>query len=301
MKILKVLGGLLAVLVTAVVLLVGFAYFKSNRSMNADWDVTPVAVQTSSDSATLAHGKHVAETRGCMDCHDSDLSGRLVVDAMPVMMRVAGPNLTSGQGGVGASYSDADWVRSIRDGIGPDGKALLFMPSYEYRALGPEDLGALISFIKSAPPVDEASVELAFGPMARVLYTLGQFPLVAPELVDHSDTRFSQPEAGVTVEYGGYLASSCVGCHGPGFSGGKIPGGDPSWPAAANLTPHESGLASWTFEGFNAFAQTGMTPDGRQLDAAVMPWLLLAAATEAEREAMWMYLESLPPTEHGSR
>ena len=301
MKILKLLGGFLAVLVSAVVLLVGFAYFKSNRSMNADWDVTPVAVQTASDSATLAHGKHVAETRGCMDCHDSDLSGRVVVDAMPVMMRMAGANLTSGQGGVGSTYTDADWVRAIRDGVGPDGKSLRFMPSYEYRALGPEDLGALISYIKSVPPVDEESVELAFGPMARVLYTLGQFPMVAAELIDHSDTRFSQPEVGVTVEYGGYLASSCIGCHGPGFSGGKIPGGDPSWPAAANLTPHDSGLASWTFEAFNAFAQTGMTPDGRQVDAAVMPWPLLAAATEAEREAMWMYLESLPPTEHGNR
>jgi mono/diheme cytochrome c family protein len=43
-------------------------------------------------------------------------------------------------------------------------------------------------------------------------------------------------ERGVTVEYGRYLAAGCVGCHGAGYSGGKIPGTPPDFLPTANLT-----------------------------------------------------------------
>jgi len=301
MKLLKIFAGLVAGIVLILALVLGAAYVLSNRAMNADWDVTPVAVQLSTDSATLARGHHVAEIRGCLDCHNTDLAGRVFVDALPAMGLFAGSNLTSGRGGIAASYSDADWVRAIRDGVGPDGKTLVFMPSYEFRPLGPEDLGALISYVKSVEPVDKDKVEPVLGPISRVLYMLGQFPLMAAEMVDHSDTAFDQPETGATVEYGAYLSAACIGCHGPGLSGGTIPGGDPSWPAAGNLTPHESGISSWTLEGFHSFAQTGVTPDGRSLDPAVMPWVLLGAFTPEEREALWLYLRTLPATAKGNR
>lgn len=300
-KILKVALGLVGAVFLAVGLLVAFAYLNTNAALAATWDIDPVAVSVSTDSATLAHGRHVAEIRGCLDCHGQDLAGRVVIDAAPVMGVMAGTNLTRGEGGVGARYTAADYVRAIRDGVGADGRSLQFMPSYEYRALGPKDLGALVSYILSAPPVDGAPPETRFGPVPRVLYLFGNFPLLSAEMVDHSDTRFEQPEEGVTVEYGGYLATGCVGCHGPGFTGGKIPGGDPSWPPAANLTPHESGLAGWTLEDFHAFAASGTTPDGRTLDPTVMPWTLLGAATPEERDALWLFLASLPPAEKGNR
>ena len=52
--------------------------------------------------------------------------------------------------------------------------------------------------------------------------------------------RPRQPVAeGVTAAHGAYVANMCIGCHGAGLSGGKIPGGPPDWPAAANLTPGE--------------------------------------------------------------
>jgi hypothetical protein len=47
-----------------------------------------------------------------------------------------------------------------------------------------------------------------------------------------------QPVAeGVTLAHGAYVANMCIGCHGEKLAGGKIPGGPPDWPAAANLTP----------------------------------------------------------------
>ena len=53
-----------------------------------------------------------------------------------------------------ATFSDADWVRALRHGVGKDGKALLIMPAKNFNTLSPEDLGALIAYIKSVPAVD---------------------------------------------------------------------------------------------------------------------------------------------------
>ena len=150
-----------------------------------------------------------------------------------------------------SEYSDADWVRSIRSGVRPNGLPLLFMPSHEYRPMGPEDLGALVSWIKSMPPVDTDPVEQKIGLLGRVLFLAGQLPLIPAERIDHSDPSFSQPEADVTVVYGAYLATACAGCHGEGFSGGVIPGVPPEWPEAANLTPDvDTGVGLWSEDDF---------------------------------------------------
>lgn len=291
----KILVRAAGVAVVLVAVAYGAVYSVSERRMGATFDVPVVAVETSTDSAVLARGAHVARIRGCTDCHAEDLGGRTFADAMPMGI-LTGANLTSGRNGVGGTYSDADWVRAIRSAVRPDGTALLFMPSYEYRSLGPEDLGALVSWLKSAPPVDSEPIEQVVGPLGRLLFVTGRLPLVPAEMIDHADTRFEQPARGVTTEYGAYLATSCVGCHGPTLTGGRIPGTPPDWPAASNLTPDEgTGIGSWSKEHFLDFARTGNRPDGRRVDPTYMPWPALQAMTDEEREALWLYLRSLPP------
>jgi hypothetical protein len=49
--------------------------------------------------------------------------------ARPVFARLASVNLTRGKGGIGQTFSDSDYVRSIRYGVRPDGKPVIFMPS----------------------------------------------------------------------------------------------------------------------------------------------------------------------------
>lgn len=304
MNILKKLVRLLAGLVVVVVCAVIAVYVISSARMNRTYDVTPVSVETSEDSATLAWGRHVADVRGCTDCHGPDLSGTTFIDALPVMARITASNLTSGEHGVAPSYaSDEDWVRAIRDGVKPDGKPVLFMPSYEFRALGPRDLGALVSFIKSVPPVDTQHPSQKVGPLARALFLSGKFPLLPAEMVDHSDQSFSQPEVGVTVEYGAYLAVGCTGCHGPGLTGGLIPGMPPEAPPAFNLTPDEAtGLGSWTEDDFHAFFATGVGPDGRAINPEFMPWPGIGAAmTRDELTAVWLYLRSVNAAPAGNR
>lgn len=94
------LFGLVALFVVAI----GVVYALSERRLRARFDVPVVAIQTSTDSATLARGAHVAQIRGCIDCHGDDLSGRHFFDAMPVAS-IAGTNLTSGANGVGSITS----------------------------------------------------------------------------------------------------------------------------------------------------------------------------------------------------
>lgn len=281
-------------------LVVASVYVLSQRRIERTYDVPVVSVRTGADAEVLERGRHVAEIRGCMDCHGADLAGVTFADAMPVM-RLTASNLTSGANGVGDLYSDEDWVRAIRSGVGPDGSALLYMPSFEYRALGPEDLGALISWIRSVPPVDSEPLRQEVGPLGRVLLLTGELPLIAAELIDHEDPSFAQPAAGVTPEFGAYIAASCVGCHGPGMSGGPIPGGPPDWPAATNITTHpETGIGNWSAEDFETFATSGVRPDGSSVDP-LMPWPALQAMTEVERAALWSYLRTLPPRPEGGR
>src|SRR5690606_25887190 len=131
-------------------------------------------------------------------------------------------------------------------GIGPDGKPLLFMPSQEFYPLSDEDLGALIAYLESLPAVDHTPGKSSVGPLGRVLFLAGQLPLLPAEMIDHDAERRATPAPGPTAEYGAYLATGCTGCHGAGFSGGKIPGTPPEFPAASNITPHEAtGIGTW--------------------------------------------------------
>ena len=174
------------------------------------------------------------------------------------------------------------------------------MPSYEYYFLSDEDLGALIAYIKSVDPVDKVIADDSIGPLGRVLFLAGQLPLIPAEDIPHAAPRPAAPKPGVTVEYGKYVAISCFGCHGEGFSGGPIPGVPPDWPPAKNLTPGGD-LANWTEEEFINTLRTGVTPSGYELDSQYMPWPLAAQMTDEELQALWLFLQSLPAKETGNR
>jgi mono/diheme cytochrome c family protein len=285
-----VLGGLIGVLVLALIAV----YAISGSRMNKTYDIQVETVPVPSEAEALARGEHLAVTRGCTDCHGADLEGTVFSDD-PALGRLIADNLTAGSGGVGSSYSDADWVRAIRHGVGPDGKPLLFMPSHEFYYLSDADLGALLTYVKSVPAVDNEHPGNSAGPLARVMLIAGQLDLLPVELIDHEGPRPQAPEAGVTVEYGEYLAVGCTGCHGPGYSGGPIPGGPPDWPPAANLTP-AGNLASWTEAEFIDAFRTGIRPSGERFNEA-MPYTAVGQMTDDELKAIWLFLQSLPAAE----
>jgi cytochrome c553 len=98
------------------------------------------------------------------------------------------------------------------------------------------------------------------------------------------------------------VANSCIGCHGAHLSGGKIPGGPPTWPAASNLTPGKGSamLRYPTPELFMAMLRSGHRPDGTAI-SPVMPFASLARLNDTDARALHAFLKTVPPRDAGQR
>jgi mono/diheme cytochrome c family protein len=287
-------------LVSIIVIALGALYGLTELRFRRTYTVPDYAITLTRDSATVARGKHIATTRGCVDCHGANLGGQTFIDE-PILASLYASNLTSGDGGIGSTFTPADWERAIRHGVGPDGLPLHFMPSHEFYPLSDEDLSALVSYIQSLPPVAGQKPANEVGPLGRFLVATRIMPNYLPaELIDHAAARPVAPLAGRSAEYGAYLATGCTGCHGDGLSGGPIPGAPPEFLAPANITPHATGIADWTEEDFLRLMREGLRPDGSQVDPQ-MPWQGLGQMTDEELGAIWLHLRSVEPREYGTR
>jgi cytochrome c553 len=297
-KLLKISAYGLAALAVLLAVLAGVVVVASNAKINKNYAVPVRPVRIPSDAVAISRGQHIAQTRGCMDCHGKDFAGAKVM-ADGAMGRLYGPNITMGGGGQVAMFTAVDWVRAIRHGVGPDGRGLFIMPSEEYAKLSDEDLGALVAFLKTVPPVTRSRPPTELGPVTRVLLTVGKIKLAA-ETIDHTQLHPSSVVPGVTVEYGRYVAAGCVGCHGANYSGGKIVVGPPSWPEASNLTPQVDGrLAKWSEADFVNVMRTAKRPDGTELNP-VMP-RTFGQMDDVELKALYVFFKSLPPAAKGVR
>ena len=285
-------GYIAGALVVLLLLLAATVYAVSSARLSRTYEVVPEQVAIPADSATIALGEHLARSRlGCADCHGPDLAGKPVVESGMFGHFIA-PNLTRGEGGLGAQFTDADWVRSVRHGVKRDGRPVVFMPSDEFSRLSEEDLRAVIAFVKQVPPVDGAQPASRPGPIARMLLTFN--PRVLPAAaIDHSAPIPAAPVAEVSPRYGEYLANTggCRGCHGPDLAGAKPmePGGVPP----ANLTP-AGRVGSWSDADFIRALREGVRPDGSAISES-MPWKAMGRMTDLELQALYAYLKSIPP------
>ena len=254
-------------------------------------DARPVALPA--EAQALARGRYLFASRGCVDCHGATGAGKVFVDNGSDL-RIKGPNITAGAGGVVAGYQPVDWVRAIRHGVAPTGRPLMVMPSEDYNRLTDADLGALVAYIRSLPPAAGTGAEVRLPLPARVLYGFGAIEDAAAK-IDHRLPPAAPVAEGVNLQHGAYVANMCLGCHGPQLVGGRIPGGPPDWPAAANLTPAAgSGMARYgEAEAFLKMMRTGVRADGSKIQ--VMPFGSLREMNETDLRALHLYLRSLPP------
>jgi cytochrome c553 len=299
-KILKrigiVLGSLigLAVLGFAVLYIIGSVQWSK---LHGKYDVPVETIDIPTDQASIARGEHVATIHMCRHCHLDDLSGQTA--GVPILVTLSVPNLTSGAGGLGTTDTDEDWVRAIRHGVGHDGRGLVLMPSAVFYYLSDEDLGALVAYLKSLPPVDNDQPGTDLGPIGRVMLALGQLPPeIVPNvtLINHHAPRPDAPEPGVTAEYGEYLAQTCTVCHSSNLNGRTVREGGNKY-IALNLT-RGGEMGHWSEEQFIATMHTGITPGGHPL-SQFMPWKYFGQMTDDELKAVWMYLQLLPALEQG--
>ncbi|MEO8186814.1 MAG: c-type cytochrome, partial [Burkholderiaceae bacterium] len=240
-KVVKWIGIVIAVLVVVGIVLVLAAnlLFERKRDRVVKVDIKPITVVA--DTAALERGKYLFMSRGCGDCHASNGAGRAFINEPDGGFYVRSPNIT--QAGVVTKYTDLDWVRAIRHGVKPDGRPLFIMPSEDYNRLTDHDVATLIAYARSLPaaPAAAAAAEFRVPFPVKALYAFGVVKDAA-EKIDHSLPPAAPVPEGVTPEHGKYVANLCMGCHGEGLSGGKIPGGPPDWPAAPNLTPGQGSV-----------------------------------------------------------
>lgn len=296
----KRIGYVFGAIVALILIVVSVVYGMSESRFRKTYAVRDEPVAFSEDSAVIARGAHLASTIGCADCHGEGLSGHAVIDAAP-MGRLVALNLTRGQGGVGDSLTAASIERAVRHGVARSGRALKIMPASDFQYLSDSDMQALASYVHTLAPVNNVLAPNNIMLLPRALMVAGQLPLLDAEELAKNSASPMTPTPGATKEYGDYLTyvAGCKGCHGPGLSGGKVPGGDPSWPPAANLT-RAGNLGRWSREEFVSTLRTGKRPDGSTINEA-MPWKLIGRMTDDELTAVWLYLQSVPAREFGNR
>jgi mono/diheme cytochrome c family protein len=284
-----VLGALVGVLIVA-----GFAmYVMGNLRLNKVYKFPASNIDLPTDPARIEYGKHRVESL-CAGCHGADLSGKENWFSAGPLGTIDTANLTAGEGGIGQEYtSTEDYVLAVRHGVDPEGKPI-FMPAVVSTAhLSDADLGAVIAYVKSVPPVNHKTNGKHFTPLANILFAAGLLGKLPVETVSHA-TQVTAPQAGASVEYGEYLVNinDCHLCHGQALAGGQNP--DPTIKRISpNLTPGgEVGL--WSEAQFIETIRTGMTPGGHALDPELMPWKYYRMFYDDELKAIYMYLRSVP-------
>ena len=195
-----------------------------------------------------------------------------------------------------AEWTDEELARAIREGIRPDGSVIgPPMPIVLYRGLSDDDLMSIVMFLRSIPASDNQT------PFST--YNIPLPPAYGPPI-----ESVSAIPAGVTVEYGEYLAgpvAHCVECHstpgpmGPMLdthlgAGGFEFHGPWGTSVSPNLTTHEDGLPEHTDNELKVMITQGKRPDGSPM-MPPMGYGYYATMTDEDIDAVILYLRQLPP------
>ena len=290
-KFLKWLGIVLSALLGFVVIVLAVFYFKGSAALGRTHTIAPESISIPSDAASIARGEHFVKAI-CVDCHSADLSGKMLLDAP--FAKIYSANLTGGKGGAGAEFTDADFVRALRHGVDNKGRDLVLMPAQVFWNFNDQDLGDVIAYIKSLPPVDSEHPDPQINALGHIMIGAGMFGAgIVPANVIAHEQRPPVVPIGVTAPYGEYLVNvtGCHDCHGAQLAGGKS--AKPGALDAPNLTPGGE-LRAWTDAQFLQTIRTGVTPSAHALNPAEMPWKSFNSYSDDELKAIFLYLQSLP-------
>jgi mono/diheme cytochrome c family protein len=288
------------------------------------WDAPLPDIHASTDPAVIRRGEYlVFGPAHCSECHtkptddaemeDQGLERPPLVGGRRMAAAPLGAlytkNLTPDpETGIGR-YTDPQIARMLRWSVRPNGRAALqvLMP---FQNLSDADLTAIISFLRSQPPVRNLVPENEMTIIGKLVKSVS--PVFKPRTSVHpvSEPPAEQP----TRERGEYLARSvanCGGCHtkhdplsfavvGPEFAGGtemepaERNGVDTNvWFRTPNLTPSRSSALSKfpDRETFIARFQHG----GLHYAGSPMPWEAYSRMSAADLGALYEYLHGLDP------
>ena len=290
--------------VAAGILALGFVAF---------WIVTvPAKVPASAlppHTPALANGKVMFYAGGCASCHASTgqqdptrLGGGAPLESP--FGTFYPPNISSDpHDGIGR-WSEADFVTALWKGTSPDGQHYYpAFPYTSYQRIALDDARDLFAYIKTLPAVAGKALphQVPFPFSWRRL--LGGWKFL---FLDGQPFR-PDPSKSAQWNRGAYLVNGpghCAECHSPrnvlgGIESGKRFSGGPNiegkgW--VPNIT--QKGIADYSENDIAYLLETGQMPDG---DSVGGPMRAVIRNTSqlpaADREAMAVYLKSLPPLE----
>ena len=268
------------------------------------------------DREAAKRGEYLFSAGGCAGCH-TDVKNTGPVGAGGRALKTPfgtfyGPNITPDPDqGIGR-WSDADFMRALRDGVSP--QATHYFPVFPFTSftrISDADMRDLKAYLFSLPP----------SPKPNRPHEVG-FPF---------DLRFVQyfwkrlffdrgafvADAGRSAELnrGAYLVEAlghCGECHTPrnlfgasdrslAYAGTRD---GPEGAKAPNITPdRETGIGKWTVGDLTDLLKTGMTPDGDFVGATMAEVVRATTGKLSERDlkAMVAYLRALQPIRNDLR
>jgi len=252
----------------------------SERLLRRTYQVPAVALSIPNDPASISEGRRLATIRGCFaGCHGKEAAGAVMFDE-PMIGRIVAPNLTAAVKQFGAS----ELAVISRNGVRPDKRSMLVMPSEIFSGLTDEDLARIIAFLQTLPEVAGPGPSISMGPVGRLGLVVGKFNMVAQLIAQ----TVPPPEAtNEEAKYGRYLARTiCAECHGTALRGDSNP--DFS-------SPDLRVTAAYSPDAFAQLLRTGVAIGGR--DVGVMSTQArnnLSHLSDPEIAALYSYLHTMP-------
>jgi len=273
----------------------------------------PAAVPT--DTELVNRGAYLYRAGGCASCH-TDEKGGGGENAGGVELRTPfgvfyGPNITPDpEHGIG-KWTEADFLRALREGVNPKGQH--YYPAFPYTSytrLTDDDMRALWAYLRSRPAVATPNRPHDVVWYGRARRTLGwwkrRYFTPGPFVPD--------PDRSAQINRGAYLATAaahCGECHTPrdrfgGFIDELYYAGTRDGPddgVVPNITPDRATGLRWRESEIAEYLETGLTPDG---DSAgdLMAEVIdngLRYLTKDDLRAIAAYIRSLKPIAHAVR
>jgi mono/diheme cytochrome c family protein len=274
----------------------------------ADLRLAPAAPEpvAAVDPARVAAGERLAQFGHCAGCHTARggapwAGGRAIATPFGT---VHTPNLTPDPATGLGRWTEAAFVRALRQGVAADGRRLVpACPYPNFSHVADEDLRLLYAYLRSLPPrvqpAREHALRFPYGTQtALAAWQLLQFrPPAAPQ----------RPEPADALARGRYLVQGlghCSACHGQynawgatdgplDLRGGALP--LQGWVAPALDAAHEAGVADWPLADIVALLHSGRSP---QATVAGPMAMVVKNSTQhlsdADVLAVATFLKSLP-------
>lgn len=260
----------------------------------------------------VQRGLYLSKAAGCVGCHTQQTKDPK--EAVPYAGGRAlktpfgtfyGPNITPHPAAGIGKWSEADFIRAMREGRRPDGAH--YFPAFPYPSftgITDADLRDLWAYLRSLPPSARASQEHELGILYRWRFLVGFWKW----LYFNPGPMTPDPKRTPALNRGDYLVNAlghCGECHTPrNFMGGMkrdrhLAGTEqgPEGKSVSNITPAR--LKKWSDAEIRDFLQTGMTSDG-DVTSETMGEVVTNTTSQlvaADMAALIAYLRSIPPVE----